>query len=125
MVGRLDRAPSRTASPLEAMSQTTSMTARPKVRRVKAPDASRASCELQTNGGLKRQLNARADKIATQLPPGIARPALRALDRSGISRLEDLTAFTEAEIAALHGMGPKALSILRAALAARGKSFRT
>ena len=93
--------------------------------RRKTLSTSSARCELQTDPQLKRQLNSRADRIAPEFPPGVARPALRALDRLGISRLEDLARFTEAEIAALHGMGPKALSALRAALATRRKSFRT
>jgi len=98
---------------------------RRKARGRNAASASRDRCELQTNSELKRQLNARADGIAPEFPRGLARPALRALDRLGISRLEDLTRFRETEIAELHGMGPKALGALRAALAARGKSFRT
>ncbi len=81
-------------------------------------------CELQSNAELKQRLNTRADSIAPAFPAGVARPALRALDRLGVSSLDQLTGFTEAQIAALHGMGPKALAALRSALAARGKAFR-
>lgn len=56
--------------------------------------------------------------------PKTGAPALRALNGAGYTRLDQLTQATEAEIAALHGMGPKALGILRAALAERGLSFR-
>jgi len=81
-------------------------------------------CELQTDADLKLRLNAQADKIAPAFPPGVARPALRALNRLGISKVEHLVRFSEEEIAALHGMGPKALAALRSALEARGKCFR-
>lgn len=56
-------------------------------------------------------------------PPGVARPALRALANAGYTDLGQLTRATEAELKQLHGMGPKALGILRDALAATGKSF--
>jgi hypothetical protein len=36
----------------------------------------------------------------------------------------DLARRTEAELAALHGMGPRALGVLRDALAASGRQFR-
>ncbi len=57
------------------------------------------------------------------LPAGLAQPALRALAGAGIQRLEQLTAFREADIRNLHGMGPKGMDVLRRALADRGLSF--
>jgi len=57
-------------------------------------------------------------------PPGVARPAHRALGSKNIGSLDELSRYSEAEIAALHGMGPKALAALRAALAERGSGFR-
>lgn len=57
-------------------------------------------------------------------PRGVARPAVRALASIGVTRLDQLTKVTEAELIELHGMGPTALAALRAALAVRGKSFR-
>ncbi|MFN8527425.1 MAG: DNA-binding protein [Anaerolineae bacterium] len=56
-------------------------------------------------------------------PKGVAQPALRALKGAGYSRLEELTRARESDLARLHGMGPKALGILRAALAERGLTF--
>jgi hypothetical protein len=50
---------------------------------------------------------------------------LRALASAGVRSLADLTRWTEAELATLHGMGPKALGALRAALEASGRTFRT
>jgi hypothetical protein len=59
----------------------------------------------------------------TWTPAGVAKPAQRALAGAGISSLEGLAARREGEVAALHGMGPKALGILKAAMAARGLTF--
>jgi hypothetical protein len=42
---------------------------------------------------------------------------------AGYTRLDQLTKVTEAELRALHGMGPKAIRQLRDALAERGQSF--
>jgi len=60
----------------------------------------------------------------SDLPQGLAQPALRALSAAGITRLEQLTAFTEAKIKALHGIGPNAIKTLRSALAERGLTFK-
>jgi hypothetical protein len=57
------------------------------------------------------------------LPPGLAKPARRALTRAGYSRLEQFTKLSEEEVLQLHGMGPKALDQIRRALAAKGLSF--
>jgi DNA repair protein RadC len=43
---------------------------------------------------------------------------------AGISNLEQLSRFSEAEISRLHGIGPNALVQLRLALAEKGLSFR-
>lgn len=55
--------------------------------------------------------------------PKTSNPAQNALTHAGYTRLSQLTQVTEAEIAALHGMGPKAIRILREALAAHGLAF--
>ncbi len=55
--------------------------------------------------------------------PKISQPAQRALAGAGIRNLRQLTSFSENEIKNLHGMGPKALGILRQALAEKGLSF--
>ena len=60
-----------------------------------------------------------------ELPREIGRPAQRALAGAGISRLQDLTQCSEAALRRLHGVGPRAITVLRAALAARGWSFGT
>ncbi len=57
--------------------------------------------------------------------PWLAQPAQRALAAAGIHRLDQLTGFSEAEIARLHGIGPNALAALRRALADQGLTFAT
>ncbi len=56
--------------------------------------------------------------------PKIGSPATRALEAAGYTNLKQLTKVAEAELAQLHGMGPKALGILREALQAEGLSFK-
>jgi predicted flap endonuclease-1-like 5' DNA nuclease len=55
---------------------------------------------------------------------GVAAPAVRALASIGVTRLEQTARFRESELAALHGMGPKALRLIREALRAQGRSFK-
>lgn len=64
-------------------------------------------------------------RAASDLPANLARPAQRALAAAGISSLQQLSAFTEAQLLQLHGMGPKALGQLREALQAQSKAFKT
>lgn len=54
------------------------------------------------------------------LPQAVGRPASRALFSAGYRSLDDLAGASEAKLAQLHGVGPKALAVLKAALAARG-----
>jgi hypothetical protein len=60
----------------------------------------------------------------TSLPSKLAAPARRALVGAGYVRLEQLAEVSEAELAALHGMGPNAMRVLRDALAERGLALR-
>jgi predicted flap endonuclease-1-like 5' DNA nuclease len=48
--------------------------------------------------------------------PHLAAPAQRALSAAGITCLEDLAEWQEADIANLHGIGPNALKVLKEAL---------
>ena len=56
--------------------------------------------------------------------PRIGAPATRALTSAGITRLSQLTDHRAEELLKLHGMGPRAIKILRQALADQGLSFR-
>jgi len=58
-------------------------------------------------------------------PRGVPKPAQRALASAGYTRLDQLTTARESDLAALHGMGPKALNLLKEALKREGKTFRT
>lgn len=55
--------------------------------------------------------------------PKLSAPAHRALAAAGVTRLADLTRFSEAEVKKWHGIGPNAMRQLQGALAARGLSF--
>ncbi|WDI32289.1 hypothetical protein PUV54_03670 [Hyphococcus flavus] len=52
----------------------------------------------------------------TALPKTLAAPARRALDRAGLTTLEKLAKLSEPDVAALHGMGPNAMSALKDAM---------
>ncbi|QFG24502.1 hypothetical protein [Actinomadura sp. WMMB 499] len=58
------------------------------------------------------------------LPGTIGRPATRALAAAGVTTLARVAELTEAELRAMHGVGPKAVRILREALGADGRAFR-
>lgn len=55
--------------------------------------------------------------------PAIGRPANSALLESGITTLEQVAALSERQLLAMHGVGPKAVRILRTALAEHGLNF--
>lgn len=61
--------------------------------------------------------------IESNLPTGLSKPAIRALSGAGYLRLEQFAKLSEAEVLQLHGMGPKAMDIIRDALAAKELSF--
>jgi DNA-directed RNA polymerase alpha subunit len=64
------------------------------------------------------------DQPQTDDFPKISSPAHSALHGADYTRLEQLTQVTEKELLKLHSMGPKAIRILREALAARGLTFK-
>ena len=57
-------------------------------------------------------------------PGSLSRPAIRALVRAGYTRLEDLRGLLNDELSTLHGVGSKALELLRAALTQSSPSAR-
>ncbi|OJT21106.1 DNA-binding protein [Archangium sp. Cb G35] len=63
------------------------------------------------------------DPVEPALPKGIGRPATSALAVIGVTRLEQVARFTEKELLALHGVGPKAVRVLEAALLEKGLSL--
>jgi len=56
--------------------------------------------------------------------PKIGSPATRALNSIGITTLEGLSNHTEKEISNLHGMGPKALGILKTEMKKLSLSYK-
>lgn len=57
-------------------------------------------------------------------PQGLSKPAQRALAGAKVSSLKQLAAKREADISALHGMGPNGVATLKAALKAAKLSFK-
>lgn len=55
--------------------------------------------------------------------PRIGRPANSALLAQGITTLQEVAAFGRRRLAALHGVGPKAIRILDESLRERGLEF--
>jgi hypothetical protein len=67
---------------------------------------------------------ARADtSVSSGIPVTLAAPAQRALSAAGINNLKQLSKMTEAELSALHGIGPNAVSQLKKAIREEGLSF--
>ncbi|WP_237565332.1 hypothetical protein [Ornithinimicrobium cavernae] len=64
----------------------------------------------------------RAAEASTEhgLPAGIGRPATRALLAAGITTLDEVAQRTDAELLALHGVGPRAVRVLRETIAGEG-----
>jgi hypothetical protein len=56
------------------------------------------------------------------LPKGIGAPATRALVAAGYTSIDQLAGAEVVKLAALHGVGPRALRIIAATLAERGSA---
>ena len=54
----------------------------------------------------------------------IAKPGYRALAGAGITTLEQLSQWTEADLSKLHGIGKNGVVILKSVLADHGLSFK-
>lgn len=76
-------------------------------------------CELLTNRSKRAAADKSAASVKATLPAGLSAPALRALAAAGYTTLDRLATVSDAELAKLHGFGPKALEIIRQALAKR------
>jgi hypothetical protein len=83
------------------------------------------TCPLTTDPKKRRAADKLAASVKDTFPPGLSQPALRALAAAGLGNLDQCTRITETDLAKLHGMGPKAVEIIRDALRARGKHFKT
>jgi predicted flap endonuclease-1-like 5' DNA nuclease len=74
---------------------------------------------------VRQAREARAPKRQSSGLPAIGRPATNALAACGITTLDQVAEHTERDLRALHAVGPKAIRILKEALAADGRAFRT
>jgi predicted RecB family nuclease len=54
----------------------------------------------------------------------LSAPARRALEREGITTVEQLARYREQDILKLHGIGPSSMPKLRSALQAQGLTFK-
>lgn len=69
-------------------------------------------------------MTAKKSSISTPpLPAALAQPAVGALNSVGATDIDKLARHREIDIAGLHGMGPKALTLLKVALNQKGKSL--
>lgn len=57
-------------------------------------------------------------------PHGVGGPVLRALAKAGIRSMAELARWTEVDVAALHGVGPKGLVMLGEALRGEGRTWK-
>lgn len=71
----------------------------------------------------ERILTMKENFLESELPKGLSKPAIRALANAGITDLEQLTKISEAELLKLHGMGPKAIELIRKTLSEKELSF--
>ncbi|KIP88779.1 hypothetical protein RU09_14755 [Microbacterium sp. MEJ108Y] len=60
----------------------------------------------------------------TELPASMGTVARRELALRGFTRLEQFDGMSESALLAIHGVGPKALRILREHLESRGSALR-
>ena len=63
------------------------------------------------------------ERPETEFPGTLGKVAPRALAAHGLTRYAQLTELTEGELLRIHGVGPKAVRILRDELRSRGLSF--
>ncbi len=67
--------------------------------------------------------SSKIDPTVYGFPRSLSQPAVRALLEANITTLEQVAATGARNIVKLHGVGPKAIPMLRQALAERGLSF--
>ncbi len=62
-------------------------------------------------------------KSLSDFPEKLPAPALRALLNAKIAKLSQLAKYTEEQVADLHGMGPKAMGMLKVAMKKQKMAF--
>ncbi|WP_311259180.1 hypothetical protein [Microbacterium sp. WCS2018Hpa-9] len=61
---------------------------------------------------------------ATELPASMGKVARRELALQGLTRLDQFDGVSESALLAIHGVGPKAIRLLREELESRGSALR-
>ena len=79
--------------------------------------------EAVVDAGLPAPRRRAPREAGTPLPRTIGAPATRALREVGVTTLEQVPAYSAARLAAIHGVGPIAITRLREALAERGLAY--
>ncbi len=74
----------------------------------------------QQTGNPGRRRQGKGPEPDTGYPRAVGRPATSALQAAGYTHLDQLKDVPEFELLALHGFGPKAMRIIREALAEQG-----
>jgi hypothetical protein len=80
--------------------------------------------EAVVDAGLPTPRERAAREDGTPLPRSIGAPATRALREAGVTTLEQVATHTAAELGAMHGVGPIAVTRLGEAMAERGLAYR-
>lgn len=65
-----------------------------------------------------------SQNLSSEFPRSMGRPAINALGNSEITTFMQATALSEKDLMEMHGVGPKAVSILKQELADRGLSLK-
>jgi len=87
------------------------------------PVKTKTPCPLSISKRKRNAANKLAASIKKGLPSGLAQPALRTLAAAGYSSLDQIAKHRESGLLKLHGIGPKAIAILKAELKARSESL--
>lgn len=76
-------------------------------------------CPLTSNPRERLASDQQIATIREQFPAGVAAPALRALYAAGYRTLKDVVKITDEDLLSLHGMGPKAVRLIREAISSQ------
>lgn len=92
----------------------------------KDEDYNRRKREHQNKYGELKKADQKGDQSMGEhnFPKGVGKPATGALIEEGYTKVEQLKGVTEKEILDLHGVGPKAIQVLKKELASKGLEFK-